>query len=1195
MKKLLSILLLIPWLLLGQGNNTASDTLLLKSANGTFFGLYVTDLGELKVVNFGNPQPPVGTPMPSVGFKYSKIVSTAGALNINTPTQGLQLIQERYFDRLDSIGFLAKCDYFYVFVNDGGADFGLINWADPDKFRAVAMQNPSFDSLTGYNAGPNNNGYLNTTYNPSIDAINYTADLASYGGYASGIVSENGFIMGVNSNYDNIFRIKKNTSGTFRLNSSSSTGFSTTTDTATLFIANRNIQNIEVILGSQVVKSAVILSQNGLPSDEMYLLCQNLGGAPNGNSKASLAMAFLAGEIKSMAAPVTQFTEDYLAEVRAYYGLPSMGSSTQQTAALSKEDIMSVNDIIKGYETVIVNSELRIMDLHAMLDTSDVLWGNNGELLGVREAQAEYGWQIRYEHIKAGFKNPVNGIVEWKYPTAIDSLAIWAGFNFMDPYRYFQFYGSNDMAVWEPISEKVNFSYDRKFNYVKSINTSKFRYFKAQRYTTDLNGHNDKVVHHFLKIIPFARQDKFLPYPTYLAIDSLRIRKNTFAQTMGVSAYTVDSLQHVIKFKNISQFNNFKRYMSRPGDPWGTMLNYFSAYSTVYANQIKHVGPDGRPVKMLRGGMEDVYEYWRDHGVDFVLERFQLSTDAWLTDSLNQYYIQSKSRDSSILASNVLYITDNKYSMPDNIRGEPQVWVDTIVLERNLSPYDYRKSIYDAYDSLYYAVGDSSDLDFTDYLSGKFVEKDANGKRTGRVKSIVNFLRIPPEAIIEMADPSKRFDVLTTPENYELWGDFIFNYTAVTGRNKNIPASDLHIIHGDSTLIGLDIVDAQAGENEADRDWEGGLAQMPAYAIGMMLSVQYDGHLGLVDGIRGNHAVGMHTADSTMKMVIHSTINSDMHRSILALKWAEYFRTRDMHLTSGYHPYNGMKLTAQFKNVAFDFHEYISTAGGQGSGTLSTATEDYALTPELSITTTEMLEGLRIIRTLWPQYEVYCSEYGYGHIHGGKFAARKELIGIYDPATETYNMDPDYDLTYAQASNNDWNSMYKHGYLEKIFVYRLKDADNYYARIDTSTTPKSIDRQKVWDTPVYPSSFVSHGLYTHANSTSTPKPAAYSIHTLLDVIGDSYQIDYVKDEQDSVAIFKYYDFADKYWTYAIRRYTNHNGKAYNYTIPIPREVKNVVRIEPVRNGPQLSTTILGDIRSYTTTVTEKYFLLKLEM
>lgn len=1182
MKKILLVLILIPLFSKAQGSSSGpSDTLILKSPNGTLFGLYITNSGVLEVVNFNtNPNPP-GTPPPSVGFPYSDIIAEAARTNITPPSAGLQALQQAYFNKLDSIGFLAKCDFFYVFPNDGSEEFGLINWADPAKYKATTKGKPLYDNLKGFTSGPKSNGYIRTHYKPSKDAVNYTADNASFGGYLQNVISENGFAMGINGNYDNIVRINNLGTGAYRVNNTITISFPAPTDTNGFFVVDRQFQQLSFLWRSQVINSTVSITPSGLPDEEFYILCQNLGGSPNSHTNAYISIAFAGGNSKILAPAVTQFTEDYLAAVRMYHGLPPVNPQTLQSTAFSKEDILTTNDMIRGYNTNLVSGELIVNDLYALLDTSDVRWSPTGELLGVKKKDPVFGWEVRFEAMKQSFKNPVEGIIEWKYPSAIDSIALWIGNNLKDTANWFQFFGSNDMVTWYPITGKINYSFTRKFIFLESLNKSKFRYFKATR----------QGAHNFMKIIPFGRQDKFLPFPGYVERDSLRIRKYTFAQTMGISAYTVDSLNHVTKFKNVSQFNNFKRYMARPGDPWGAMLNYFSAYATVYSTGVKHRGPDGLPVRMLRGGMEDVYEYWRDHGVDFVFERFQLNTNAWLADSLNQYYI-TPSGGKPMLSSEMIYVTDRQYSMPENIRGEPQQWVDTIKLQRNLTPYDYRKSIYEAYDSIYPPRSKKS----LDYLMTSYIEKDSHGNPTGRVTSIQNYMRIPPEAIIDIADPQKRFAVLTTPETYELWGDFIFNYTAVTGRNKNIPPNDVFVIKGDSTLIGLDIVDAQAGENEADRDWQGGLAQMPDYAIGMMLSVQYDGHLGLVGGIRGNHAVGMHTADSSMKMVIHSTINSDMHRSIRALKWAEYFRQRDMHLTTGIHPYSGKPLTVKFDNVAFDFHEYRSTAGGQGSGVLATASKDYALTPELSINTDEMIEGLRIIRSLWPDYEVYCSEYGYGHLHGGKFAARKDLIGIFDSSTNKYTMDPDFDLTYAQASYNDWDSMFRHGYLEKIFIYRLKDADNYYAQIDQSTSPPSIDRQAVWDAPYFLSSFVSHGLYTHTNSNiSVPKPAAYSMHTLLDVIGNSYQIDYVRDDQDSVAMFKYFDFANQYWTYAIRRYTNHNGKTFNYTIDIPKEVRQVTRIEPVRNGPNLTTISLGDIEKYTTTITEKYFLLKLEI
>lgn len=1178
MKKLLLAILLLPAFISAQ--QSPSDTLLLKSPNGTVYGLYITNSGVLEIVNFastpGSGQSPT-TGTPSVGHGYSDLLTQAATQNISAPSSALQALQQRYFQKLDSIGFLANCDYFYVFANDGSEEFGLLNWANPSTFLAKTKKKPEFNAILGFSPG-SKKGYIQTDFTPSQDAVKYTANDACLGAYVTGLKDENSMVMGSNGSFDSSIKLKHNNIASYRINNSISTTLNAPADTSGLFVLNRESQKLDFFWRGTIINSVVSFAPYGLPNSELYILARNLNNSAANHISYHVSIAFAGGSIKNLVPAVTQFTEDYLAAVEILNGIPQPTLSARATA-LSKEDILSINDLIRGHESKWVDGEFVVSDLYSMLDTSDVAWGPNGELAGVKATDPVYSWDVRYEFMKYGFKNPVDGIVEWTHPTAIDSIALWTGSNLKDTTSWFRFFASNDMINWYPLTGKINYSFYRHFRVIPSMNDKKYRYFKAER----------QFAHNPMKIIPFGRQDEFIPYKKYIPIDSLHIRKNTFAQAMGVNAYTTDSLDQVTQFANVSQFNNFNRYMARPGDPWGAMINYFNSYTTIFHSGVKHKGPDGQPIKMLRGGLEDVYEYWRDHGVDFVLERFQLSSNAWLKDSLNGYYQRWYGQDTAILTSSTVYITDNKFSFPRYSQSEPQVWADTITLQRNLDPYDYSKDIYEAYDTTYPADGNNPA-----YLSGRYIEFDENRNPTGRISSMNNFMRIPPEAIIAMADPAKRFEVLTTPETYELWGDFIFNYTAVTGRNKNIPPNDIYVIKGDSTLIGLDLVDAQAGENEADRDWQGGLAQMPPYAIGMMLSVQYDGHLGLVGGIRDNHAVGMHTADSTMKMVLHSTINPYMHRSIAALKWAEYFRARDMHLTAGYHPYNGEKLTVKFKNVAFDFHEYRSTAGGQGSGTFS-AGSDFALTPELSHTTTQMLLGLQVIRTLWPDYEVYCSEYGYGHITGGKFSASRELIGIYDSATGTYQMDPDYDLTYAQASNNDWDSMFRHGYLEKIFIYRLRDGDSYWANIDNTTTPYSIDRQAIWDQNPLQSPFLSHGLYTHARGVSVPKPAAYSMKTLLDVVGNSYQIDYIRDEQDSVAMFKYYDFANRYWTYAVRRYTNHNGKTFNYTIDIPTEVKKVTRIEPVRNEPALTTIPLGDIETYTTTVTEKYFLLKMEI
>ncbi len=161
MRKFFFLFWLIPLVGFAQQPN---DTLVLKSANGTIFGLYITNAGVLEVVNFG--QSSNGNPgqQPSVGFNYSAIVKEATDNNIQPPSAGLQALQQTYFNKLDSIGFLDKCDFFYLFINDGSPDFGLINWAKPSSFKGTPENQVHFDSLTGFSAG-NTKGYVNTILN----------------------------------------------------------------------------------------------------------------------------------------------------------------------------------------------------------------------------------------------------------------------------------------------------------------------------------------------------------------------------------------------------------------------------------------------------------------------------------------------------------------------------------------------------------------------------------------------------------------------------------------------------------------------------------------------------------------------------------------------------------------------------------------------------------------------------------------------------------------------------------------------------------------------------------------------------------------------------------------------------------------------------------------------------------------------
>jgi hypothetical protein len=445
-----------------------------------------------------------------------------------------------------------------------------------------------------------------------------------------------------------------------------------------------------------------------------------------------------------------------------------------------------------------------------------------------------------------------------------------------------------------------------------------------------------------------------------------------------------------------------------------------------------------------------------------------------------------------------------------------------------------------------------------------------------------------------LADPDNLDSLANALEAYRELGELFFNYAAVYGRNSNIPVSDLRVLTTERVETGLDLVHAMSAENEHDKSWRAGLGKSIPQVMGMMLSVLYDGHGGLVQDMNGGYRVGLHTADSTMYLITGSELQADMPRNIEAKRWAIYYRTRDFESMPDNHPYSGEAKHILFKNFGFDFHDYRSTSGSsnnqEGGGS------DFAATFELAPNANDVFTSCAIIRTEWPDDIIVCSEFGYSAQKGHRFAGAWRNFNNEDSTS----FNPDYDLTFAQASNNVWDFMHRDRMLDYYFHYETVDENTYYAPIDTTTTPYSIDRQKYWESGVA-TGFPDLGLRAHTNRATevrdwagVPKPAWYASDTQLDVMGDSKQVDYTYDTANAVAYFTYYDSVNDYYTLAVRRITNVNGETPSYTIDIPSVYTEVTRIEPIRNEPTLTTIDLGTITEYTTDVTEKIFFLKCE-
>jgi hypothetical protein len=128
--------------------------------------------------------------------EYKAILNQAISLGYSLPSPQCQLNQNQLILSLKTIGVWSQLDLFYVGANDSSSvNFSLINWAAPSTFQLSRINNPSWTS-SGWQ-GDGSTSYLNTGWNPSLNAVNYSIIPAFMGVYIkkNGTVG-NGYLFG---------------------------------------------------------------------------------------------------------------------------------------------------------------------------------------------------------------------------------------------------------------------------------------------------------------------------------------------------------------------------------------------------------------------------------------------------------------------------------------------------------------------------------------------------------------------------------------------------------------------------------------------------------------------------------------------------------------------------------------------------------------------------------------------------------------------------------------------------------------------------------------------------------------------------------------------------------------------------------------------------------------------------------------
>jgi hypothetical protein len=217
--------------------------------------------------------PPPPPPPPAIDPGLPALLACMGSL----PSPARQTLMNNALAALRTAGLLAKLDVLYVFAVEA-ADQSLCNWVNPATFHAVAHGSPAFTADRGYIGGAG--AYVDTTWTPSTDAVNYTLDDASAFAWSPTSGLDTG--VGILSNTGMTLQISVTGSSNIQLNDGTGnlaaaagqsnglvTGVRTATAVATLHLNNTAIDSSTRTSTSVPASSIHAASVSGLASSMM--------------------------------------------------------------------------------------------------------------------------------------------------------------------------------------------------------------------------------------------------------------------------------------------------------------------------------------------------------------------------------------------------------------------------------------------------------------------------------------------------------------------------------------------------------------------------------------------------------------------------------------------------------------------------------------------------------------------------------------------------------------------------------------------------------------------------------------------------------------------------------------------------------------------------------------------------------------
>lgn len=210
------------------------------------------------------------------------------------PNAERQILIQTLVAGLIDDGIWSKLDFLYLLAAHA-QDSSLLNWINPGTHDATVINLLAANYIIDRGwTGNGVNGYLNTNYTPSTDAINYALNSASIGVYVRTDVNEDKFDIGVQpiagnnyisitSRYSNIAYIKNNNGITTNIANTDSRGFFINTR---LDATDQDLykNKVKIIDGNDVSVA--------IPNDVIIILALNINGVPSLECTKQISTAF---------------------------------------------------------------------------------------------------------------------------------------------------------------------------------------------------------------------------------------------------------------------------------------------------------------------------------------------------------------------------------------------------------------------------------------------------------------------------------------------------------------------------------------------------------------------------------------------------------------------------------------------------------------------------------------------------------------------------------------------------------------------------------------------------------------------------------------------------------------------------------------------------------------------------------------